>query len=69
ISDRLDVRVLAGDVSLGTTQFTVRASYLDRLAWVGIVVLFLIGMLVFIRRRVRTAIAGTIEPDTGVDDA
>jgi len=69
ISDRLVVRVLAGDVELAGTEFTVRASYLDRLAWVGIVVLFLIGMLVFIRRRVRTAIAGTIAEDTGADDA
>lgn len=69
ISDRLDVRILAADVELGSTEFTVRASYLDRLAWVGIVVLFLIGMLVFIRRRVRTAIAGTIAEETGADDA
>jgi hypothetical protein len=69
ISDRLDVRILAADVELGSTEFTVRASYLDRLAWVGIVVLFLIGMLVFIRRRVRTAIAGTIAEDTGVGAA
>jgi len=69
ISDRLAVRVLAADVALGSTEFTVRASYLDRLVWVGIVVLFLIGMLVFIRRRVRAAIAGTIAEDPGVDDA
>ncbi len=69
ISDRLDVRILAADVELGSTEFTVRASYLDRLAWVGIVVLFLIGMLVFIRRRVRAAIAGNIAEDTGVGDA
>lgn len=69
ISDRLDVRILAANVELGRTQFTVRASYLDRLAWVGIVVLFLIGMLVFIRRRVRAAIAGNIAENTGVDGA
>jgi hypothetical protein len=69
ISDRLKVRILAADVELGSTEFTVRASYLDRLAWVGIVVLFLIGMLVFIRRRVRTVIAGTIAEDTGAGDA
>jgi len=69
ISDRLSVRILAADVELGNTEFTVRASYLDRLAWVGIVVLFLLGMLIFIRRRVRAAIAGTIAEDTGADDA
>lgn len=65
IAGRLDVRVMAADVSLGSAAFTVRASYLDRLAWVGVVVVFLIAMLIFIRRRVRTAIAGTIVEENG----
>ncbi|MEN6429904.1 MAG: hypothetical protein ABFC80_03540 [Coriobacteriales bacterium] len=56
ISDTLGVRVTAGDVTIAETSFRIRASYLDRLATVGMVVLFLLGLLAFIRRRERQAI-------------
>lgn len=68
LSDTLNVTVTAGAVTLAQTDIRVQASYLDKLATVGMVVLFLLGLLVFIRRRVREAIAGTIETDDG-DDA
>jgi hypothetical protein len=60
IADDLRVTVLAGEMPVAETTVRVRASHLDRLATVGMVVLVLIGLLFFIRRRVRAAIAGTI---------
>ncbi|MHB1340928.1 MAG: hypothetical protein ACYCX5_04115 [Coriobacteriia bacterium] len=61
LADDVDVRVTAGAISIAETSIRVQASYLDRLATVGMVVLFLLGLLFFIRRRVRRAIAGTID--------
>ncbi|MDO8879733.1 MAG: hypothetical protein Q7W44_02875 [Coriobacteriia bacterium] len=66
IVDDMRVTVLAGDMPIAETTVRVRASHLDRLAAVGMVVVVLVGLLFFIRRRVRAAIAGTIavtEPD------
>lgn len=63
IADEIGVRVTAGRVTIAETSIRVQASYLDRLATVGMVVLFLLGLLFFIRRRVRRAIAGTIDTD------
>jgi hypothetical protein len=50
-----DVRVslVAGDIELSGESVTVRASYLDRIALIGGIVLVMIGFLVFIVRRVR----------------
>lgn len=55
ISEALGVTVLAGDVPVARTNVTVRASYIDRLVLLGTVVLVLVGMLVFIRRRTSAA--------------
>ncbi len=60
LSDTLVVEVLAGDVKVTETTVRVQASYVDRLAIIGMVVLVLAGLLVFIRRRVVSADAGTI---------
>ena len=65
ISDELRVSVRAGTVTVAETSVTVRASYLDRIATVGIVLVVLVGLLLFIRRRVRTAFAGTIAGSEG----
>lgn len=53
LSDRLTVTVYAGDLAVAEQTVTVRASYLDRLAVVGSIVVVLAGMLLFIRRRVQ----------------
>jgi hypothetical protein len=65
ITDELRVAVRSGGVTVAETTLLVRASYLDRFATLGMVVAFLIGLLVFIRRRVRSAIPGTIADDGG----
>jgi hypothetical protein len=54
LSDRLSVEVRAGEEIIASTTIRVRASYLDRLAIVGSVVLVLLGLLFYIRRRVMT---------------
>ncbi|MBN2847833.1 MAG: hypothetical protein JXP72_05200 [Coriobacteriia bacterium] len=67
IADDLTVTVRAGDLTIAESTVRVRSSHIDRLATVGMVVLVLLVLLLFIRRRVRTAIAGTIavDDDTG----
>lgn len=69
VSDTLEVRVMAGDVLVAETTVTVRASYLDRLTTMVAVVLVLVALLLFIRRRVKAADAGTMpgEADEGCD--
>lgn len=62
LSGRMCVRVYAGDVLVDEAVVAVRASYLDRLAIVGGIAAVLVGLLLFIRRRIRRA-AATI--DTG----
>jgi hypothetical protein len=63
MGDDFLVTVTAGDRVIAEATVAVRASYLDRLAIVGMVVIVLIVLLLFIRRRVNAAIAGTI-PDS-----
>lgn len=66
ISDKLTVKLAAGDTTIRSATVQVTASYLDRLAMLGMVVLFLLVLLLFIRRRVRSAGAGTMpEEETG----
>ena len=55
LSSKLKVEVLAGEVVLAHTTVAVQASYLDRIAIIGGIVLVLCVLLVFIVRRVRTA--------------
>lgn len=60
IASRLRISALSGDVTVAEATLDVRASYIDRLATVGMVVLVLIVLLVVIRRRMVPADAGTI---------
>jgi len=55
LSGKLSVEVLAGDVVLARRTVEVRASYLDRLAVIGGIVIALAVLLAFIVRRVRAA--------------
>lgn len=55
LSGKLTVEVTAGGLTLSRKTVTVRASYLDRLALGGAVIVALLGMLVFIVRRTRAA--------------
>lgn len=55
LSGRLSVEVVAGNVVLARRIVEVRASYLDRLAVIGGIVIALAILLVFIVRRVRAA--------------
>ncbi len=59
IYDRVHLSVVSGDVTLASTIVDVHASYLDRLALVGTVVVVLAVLLVYIRRKVRGANADT----------
>lgn len=65
ISDELTVKLTAGDTTIKSASVRVTASYLDRLATLGMVVAFLFGLLLFIRRRVRSAGAGTMPEGAG----
>lgn len=60
------VSVVAADVELSAESVTVRASYLDRIALIGGIVLVMIGVLVFVIRRVR---AGEQAVDVAARDA
>lgn len=53
IAGDIRVSVAAADVELTDKSVTVRASYLDRIALIGGIVLVMIGVLVFVIRRVR----------------
>jgi len=55
IQGTLSVQVVASPEVLAEQSVTVRASYLDRLAIIGGVVLVLFVLLIFIVRRVRAA--------------
>jgi hypothetical protein len=55
LSSGLSVELWAAEVMLATTHATVRASYLDRLVTIGGVVAVLLGLLYYIRRRMRHA--------------
>lgn len=56
LSGKLDVEVWAGETMLTSTEVTVRASYLDRLAILGGASLILVGLLLFIRHRIRAVV-------------
>lgn len=58
LAGTLVVEVWAGELMLASESSVVRASYLDRLAVVGGIALLLLGLLLFIRKRVRDADAG-----------
>lgn len=64
LSDTLVVELWAGEVMLASGSSVVRASYLDRLAIVGGVAVLLLGLLLYIRRRVRAADAGKMPSKT-----
>lgn len=65
LSGTLVVEARAGEVLLAEGTSVVRASYLDRLVIIGAVALLLLGLLIFIRRRVGPTDAGTMpEGDT-----
>jgi len=55
LSGDLHVSLRAGDVTITDTIVRVKASYIDRLATVGMVVIVLLGLLFYIYRRVRPA--------------
>lgn len=57
LSGTLDIEVWAGGTMLTSTDVTVRASYLDRLAILGGASLILVGLLLFIRHRIRAAVS------------
>lgn len=65
LSGRLRLEVWAGDIRLDATTVTVRASYLDRLATIAGLAVVLVGLLLFIRHRVRST--GGDEDTTGDD--
>ncbi|MRS12030.1 MAG: hypothetical protein EG823_03035 [Actinobacteria bacterium] len=65
LDDTLELTVRAGDITVAEATVDVRASYIDRLAIVLMVVVVLAGMLVFIRRRVGSPVADTIREDRG----
>ena len=52
---KLRVGVTAGPLELSSAIVQVRASYVDRMALVGLVVLVLVGLLFYIRSRTRAA--------------
>lgn len=55
LSGRLNVQLWAEEVLVDETTVTVRASFLDRLVLIAGLALVLVGMLLFIRHRVRSA--------------
>lgn len=52
ISGRLGIEIWAGELRLAHAETTVRASYIDRLVIVGSVILVMLGLLLFVRKRV-----------------
>lgn len=69
LSDTLRVEVMAGDLAVTDITVEVRASYMDRLAIVVMVILVLGGLLLFIRKRVKAADADTIVADRARRDS
>lgn len=67
LSDEVSIRLTAGAVTLTGADVNVQASYLDRLATLGMVFVFLLLLLLFIRRRVRSAGAGNMPEDPATD--
>jgi hypothetical protein len=67
LTDTLNIRLVASDLVIREATVRVQASYLDRLATLGMVLAFMVGLLWFIRRRVRNAGAGTM-PEESSDE-
>jgi hypothetical protein len=65
LSGDLHLSLKADTVELATTTVRLRASYLDRLAVVGGILVLLAGLLVFIIRRVRAAESGDSPAHSG----
>ena len=59
----LEVTVRSGDATVAATDVIVRASYIDRLGTVGMVVLVLLALLLVIRRRIARPNAATIDDE------
>jgi hypothetical protein len=64
LADTLVVELWADDVMLASGTSVVRASFLDRLALVAGAVAILLGLLFYIRKRVRAADAGNMPSQT-----
>lgn len=64
LSETVHVEVKAGEMTVTEATVNVTASYMDRLAIIGMVILVLGGLLVFIRRRALASDAATIDADT-----
>ncbi|MBN1193288.1 MAG: hypothetical protein JXA36_06335 [Coriobacteriia bacterium] len=64
LSDEIEVSVHSGDLTVAESTVRVRASYVDRLATVGMVAVVLIVLLAVIRRRVLAPVAGSILGDS-----
>jgi hypothetical protein len=67
-SAKLRVGVTAGPLEFSHTTVEVRASYVDRLALVALVVAVLVGLLFYIRSRTRSAAATTGRSRTSARD-
>lgn len=67
-SGRLKVAVTAGPFQIATSTAMVRASYQDRIVMLATVVLILVGLLFYIRRRMALA-SGARSSTSGSDDA
>ncbi|MBN2841398.1 MAG: hypothetical protein JXP37_10635 [Coriobacteriia bacterium] len=63
ITSRLDVQAVSAGWTVAETSLTVHTSYIDRLAWIGIVVVVLLVLLFVIRRRMGSPNAVTIGVD------
>lgn len=63
VASDLEVTVRSGDIIVARTDVTVRASYIDRLGTVGMVVLVLLVLLLVIRRRIGRPNAATIDDE------
>ena len=64
LSGTLRVQVWSDDLLIDEQDVRVQASYLDRLAIIGGVTIILVGMLLFIRRRVIRASADTMDDES-----
>lgn len=58
LGDRIRISLAAGDYPLASSEISVRASYLDRIVTIAGVLLFLLVLLAYIRRRAIRAEAG-----------
>jgi hypothetical protein len=70
LSGRLNVRLWMRERVILESSSVVRASYMDRIVLIGMVVLVLLGLLLFIRSRTAAAQDAALEPaDQDADDS